>query len=159
MKNRNIKIYDSTLRDGAQTKGVVFSFEDKLKISQKLDDFGVDYIESGWPGANPTDDKFFKKTHKFKKSKLVAFGMTRKNGKSANNDPGLNAVLNSGAPAACIVGKTWDFHVKKALQVSLENNLSMIHDTITYSSKRLDEVMFDAEHFFFFFQMQLVLIS
>ena len=148
MKNRKIKIYDSTLRDGAQTKGVVFSFEDKLKISQKLDDFGVDYIEGGWPGANPTDDKFFKKTHKFKKSKLVAFGMTRKNGKSANNDPGLNAVLNSGASAACIVGKTWDFHVKKALQVSLENNLSMIHDTITYSSKRLDEVMFDAEHFF-----------
>ena len=73
MKNKNIKIYDSTLRDGAQTKGVVFSFEDKLKISQKLDDFGVDYIEGGWPGANPTDDKFFKNTHKFKKSKLVAF--------------------------------------------------------------------------------------
>ncbi|MDC3091774.1 citramalate synthase [Rickettsiales bacterium] len=148
MKNRNIKIYDSTLRDGAQTKGVVFSFEDKLKISQKLDDFGVDYIEGGWPGANPTDDKFFRNINKLKKSKLVAFGMTRKNGKSAHNDPGLNTVLNSGAPIACIVGKTWDFHVKKALQVSLENNLSMIHDTIAYSSKRLDEVMFDAEHFF-----------
>ena len=148
VKNRSIKIYDSTLRDGAQTKGIVFSFEDKLKISQKLDDFGVDYIEGGWPGANPTDDKFFRNINKLKNSKLVAFGMTRKNGKSAHNDPGLNAVLNSGAPIACIVGKTWDFHVKKALQVSLENNLSMIYDTIAYSSKRLDEVMFDAEHFF-----------
>ena len=99
----SIKIYDSTLRDGAQTKGVAFSFEDKVRISHALDDLGVDFIEGGWPGANPTDDKFFKKIPKFKKSKIVAFGMTRREGKSANNDPGLNAVLNSGASCSCIV--------------------------------------------------------
>ncbi len=145
---KNIKIYDSTLRDGAQTKGVVFSFEDKVRIAEMLDEFGVDYIEGGWPGANPTDDKFFKKISKFKNSKLVAFGMTRKHGKSPENDPGLNSVLNSGASSACIVGKTWDFHVKKALKIKFEDNLSMISDSVHYASKRLDEVMFDAEHFF-----------
>ena len=117
MKKRNIKIYDSTLRDGAQTKGVAFSFKDKVRISEILDDLGVDYIEGGWPGANPTDDKFFKQSPKFKNSQLVAFGMTRKDENSAGNDPGLNAIINSGATSACIVGKTWDFHVRKALKV------------------------------------------
>ena len=144
----SIKIYDSTLRDGAQTKGVAFSFEDKVRISHALDDLGVDFIEGGWPGANPTDDKFFKKIPKFKKSKIVAFGMTRREGKSANNDPGLNAVVNSGASCSCIVGKSWDFHVKKALKIDLEKNLEMIYDSINYASKRLDTVMFDSEHFF-----------
>ncbi len=148
MKTKNITIYDSTLRDGAQTKGIAFSLQDKLRITEVLDNFGVDYIEGGWPGANPTDDEFFKKLPPLKKSKLCAFGMTRKDGKSAENDPGLNAVLNSGASSACIVGKTWDFHVLKALKVSLDKNLNMINDTFEYASKRLDEVMFDAEHFF-----------
>ncbi len=143
-----IKIYDSTLRDGAQTKGVAFSFEDKVRISLALDDLGIDYIEGGWPGANPTDDKFFKNIPKFKNSKIVAFGMTRREGKSAYNDPGLNSVINSGASTSCIVGKTWDFHVKKALNIDLEQNLEMIYDSIEYASKKLDEVMFDAEHFF-----------
>ena len=148
MNKSYIKLYDSTLRDGAQTKGVNFSLADKLKIYKILCDIGIDYIEGGWPGANPTDDSFFKKLPKKSSSKVVAFGMMRKPGKSANNDPGLNAVLNSGVSSVCLVGKTWDFHVKNALKVSYAENLDMISDSITYASRRLEEVMFDAEHFF-----------
>ena len=148
MKNKNIKIYDSTLRDGAQTKGVNFSLDDKFRIFDILTNIGVDYIEAGWPGANPTDDKFFKSIPKFSKSKVVAFGMMRKKGTSANNDPGLNAVLNSGVSTSCLVGKSWDFHVKSALKISNSENLHMIYDSINYASQRLSEVMFDAEHFF-----------
>ena len=143
-----VKLYDSTLRDGAQTKGVNFSFNDKLRILQILNDIGLDYIEGGWPGANPTDDKLFNSIPKSINSKVVAFGMMRKHGKSANNDPNLNAVLNSGVDTVCLVGKTWDFHVKNALKVSLEQNIEMINDTVSYASKRMNEVMFDAEHFF-----------
>ena len=109
MVNKNIKIYDSTLRDGAQTKGVNFSLDDKFRILDILINIGVDYIEAGWPGANPTDDKFFKSIPKLSKSRVVAFGMMRKKGTSANNDPGLNAVLNSGVATSCLVGKSWDF--------------------------------------------------
>ncbi len=148
MKNKTIKIYDSTLRDGAQTKGVSFSIDDKLRILEILTDIGVDYVEAGWPGANPTDDKLFKTLPKKFRSKVVAFGMMRKKGQSANNDPGLNAVLNSGVPTTCLVGKSWDFHVKSALRVTNSENLDMIYDSINYASQRLDEVMFDAEHFF-----------
>ncbi len=148
MSNKEIKIYDSTLRDGAQTKGINFSLDDKIKIFNALCDIGVDYIEGGWPGANPTDDKFFKMMKSSKKSKLVAFGMMRKKGKSSKNDPGLNAVLNSGVSSVCLVGKSWDFHVKNALNVKLSENLDMISESIDYASERLDEVMFDAEHFF-----------
>ncbi len=148
MKNNTIKLYDSTLRDGAQTKGVNFSFNDKIKILEILYDMGLDYIEGGWPGANPTDDKFFKSLPRSRSTKVVAFGMMRRHGKSAGNDPNLNAVLNSGVGTACLVGKTWDFHVKNALRISLNQNLEMIHDTISYASKRIEEVMFDAEHFF-----------
>ena len=148
MSNSIVKLYDSTLRDGAQSKGVNFSFNDKLKILEILNDMGLDYIEGGWPGANPTDDKFFKSLPKSRSTKVVAFGMMRKHGKSAANDPNLNAVLNSGVGTACLVGKTWDFHVQNALRISLKQNLEMIHDTISYASRRLNEVMFDAEHFF-----------
>ena len=148
MNKKEVKLYDSTLRDGAQTKGINFSLDDKLKIFNILNDLGLDYIEGGWPGANPTDDSFFKKITKNSPSTLVAFGMMRKAGKSANNDPGLNAVLNSGVSSVCLVGKTWDFHVKNALKVSYSENLDMISDTIYHSAKRLDEVIFDAEHFF-----------
>ena len=145
---KNLTIYDSTLRDGAQTRGLAFGLNDKIRIAEILDNLKVDYIEAGWPGANPTDDEFFKKVPKMSNSKIVAFGMTRKNGKSCQNDPGLNAVLNSGVSTACIVGKAWDFHVKKALGVSNKVNLDMIGDSIHYSSKRMDEIIFDAEHFF-----------
>ena len=148
MTKQSIKLYDSTLRDGAQTKGVNFSLDDKLKILDILNDIGVDFIEGGWPGANPTDDIFFKKISKKLRSKVVAFGMMRKPGKSASNDPGLNSVLNSGVSSACLVGKTWDFHVKNALNISFSENLDMISDSIKHASERLDEVMFDAEHFF-----------
>ncbi len=145
---KKIKLYDSTLRDGAQTKGVNFSLDDKIKIITVLDEIGIDYIEGGWPGANPTDDKFFKSLPKLKNSKAVAFGMMRKSGKIPNDDPGLNHVLNSGVSSVCLVGKSWDFHVKNALRVSLNENLDMISDSIAFASKRVDEVLFDAEHFF-----------
>ncbi|MFL2661510.1 MAG: citramalate synthase [Alphaproteobacteria bacterium] len=145
---KKIKLYDSTLRDGAQTKGINFSLDDKLKIVNILDDAGIDYIEGGWPGANPTDDVFFRKLPKLKNSKAVAFGMMRKHGKSAKNDPGLNAVLNSGVPSSCLVGKSWDFHVKNALKITLNENLDMIGESIQYATKKMDEVLFDAEHFF-----------
>ena len=148
VKKHKVRIYDSTLRDGAQTRGVNFSLSDKERILGILDDLGVDYIEGGWPGANPTDDQFFKSLPKLKSSKLVAFGMMRKYGKSSENDPGLNAVLNSGVSAACLVGKSSDFNVKNALKIGLNANLDMIGDTVSYASKRLDEIMFDAEHFF-----------
>ena len=108
MKDKTIKIYDSTLRDGEQTKRVSFSIDDKLRIIEILTDIGVDYIEAGWPGANPTDDKLFKTLSEKFRSKVVAFGMMRKKGQSASNDPGLNAVLNSGVPTTCLVGKSWE---------------------------------------------------
>ena len=145
---KKVKLYDSTLRDGAQTKGVSFSLDDKIKIIKALDEIGIDYIEGGWPGANPTDDNFFKSLPKLKNSKAVAFGMMRKHGKSAHNDPGLNSVLNSGVSSVCLVGKSWDFHVKNALKISKNENLDMISDTINFASKRMEEVLFDAEHFF-----------
>ncbi len=148
MGKLNIKIYDSTLRDGAQTKGINFSLEDKLKILNILDELGVDYIEGGWPGANPTDDLFFKSLPKLKFSKIVAFGMMRKHSSNSRNDEGIKSIINSGVRNACLVGKSWDFNVKNALRISLEDNLDMISDTIEYTSKKLDEVMFDAEHFF-----------
>ncbi|MBF91991.1 MAG: citramalate synthase [Rickettsiales bacterium] len=148
MSKNNIKIYDSTLRDGAQTKGINFSLDDKKKILNTLDELRVDYVEGGWPGANPTDDIFFKSLPKLKFSKVVAFGMMRKHKVKVKNDIGLKSILNSGVGYACLVGKSWDFNVKNALKVGLEDNLEMIGDTIYYASKRLDEVMFDAEHFF-----------
>ena len=126
--SRNIKIYDSTLRDGAQTKGVNFSLDDKQKIIKLLDDLEIDYIEAGWPGANPTDDVLFKNLPKLKSSKIVAFGMMRKKGKKPENDKGLSAILESGINKACLVGKSWDFNVKNALKISLEENLNMIED-------------------------------
>lgn len=140
-------LYDTTLRDGAQTRGVDFSTDDKAAIARALDDLGVDYIEGGWPGANPTDDRFFADPPTLKKSRLSAFGMTRKAGRSADNDPALAATLNSGAPVFCLVGKTWDFHVRDMLNVSLEDNLESISVSLTAAAAR-GEVHFDAEHYF-----------
>ena len=143
-----VYIYDTTLRDGAQTKGVDFSVVDKQDIARRLDEFGIDYIEGGWPGANPTDDAFFENMPKFKKSTLSAFGMTRKSGKSASNDPGLAALINSGSPAVTIFGKSSDFQVKETLGVSLKENLKMVSESIAHLKKSGKEVLFDAEHFF-----------
>ncbi|MDG1287134.1 MAG: citramalate synthase [Rickettsiales bacterium] len=147
-KKERVYLYDSTLRDGAQARGVDFSVSDKLAIAREMDSFGIDYIEGGWPGANPNDDTFFEKPPKLKHSTLTAFGMTRKKGCSASNDPGLSAVLNGHKGSVCLVGKSWDFQVEKALQVSLKENLSMIADSLSHAKSQKREVMFDAEHFF-----------
>ena len=138
-----IYIFDTTLRDGGQTKGVDFSFADKIAISEALDDIGIDYIEGGWPGANPTDDKLFNSPPRLKVSNFVAFGMTRRPNTSAANDPGLSAVLNGKSDSVCLVGKTWDFHVDKALNISLEENIKMIGDSIHEVNKKGKEALFD----------------
>jgi 2-isopropylmalate synthase len=148
MTKEKIYIFDTTLRDGAQTQGVDFSIDDKLKIAEALDNLGVDYIEGGWPGANPTDTEFFQKKINIKNSVLTAFGMTKKTGRSAENDPGLSALLNSKAPAICLVGKSWDFHVDVALGISNQENLENISESTKHFVKEKKEFMFDAEHFF-----------
>ena len=129
MSKEKIYIFDTTLRDGAQTQGVDFSIDDKLKISKALDDLGVDYIEGGWPGANPTDTEFFQKKISLNNSVLTSFGMTKRSGRSAENDPGLSAILNSNTPAVCLVGKSWDFHVDVALGISNKENLENISES------------------------------
>ncbi len=148
MSGERIFLYDTTLRDGAQTQGVDFGVPDKVAIARELDLLGIDYIEGGWPGANPTDDAFFAKRPALARARLAACGMTRRSGRSAANEPGLAAVLASGAAVATLVGKTWDFHAEVALGVSLAENVAMIGESIAHAATRLDEVMFDAEHFF-----------
>jgi 2-isopropylmalate synthase len=148
MIKEKIYIFDTTLRDGAQSQGVNFSMDEKNKIATALSKLGVDYIEAGWPGANPTDTNFFNKPPKLSNSTLVAFGMTKKSGRSAENDPGLSAIINSNTKSVCIVGKTWDFHVDVALGISKEENLENIVDTTQHFVKNKREYMFDAEHFF-----------
>ena len=148
MSKEKLYIFDTTLRDGAQTQGVDFSLDDKLKIANSLDNLGVDYIEGGWPGANPTDTEFFQKKIKLNNSILTAFGMTKKSGRSAENDPGLSALLNTNTSAVCLVGKTWDFHVDVALGISEKENLENISESTKHFVKKNKEFMFDAEHFF-----------
>ena len=148
MNKERLYIFDTTLRDGAQTQGVDFSLDDKEKISIALDNLGVDYIEGGWPGANPTDTEFFQKKHYFKNAKLTSFGMTKKTGRSADNDLGLSAIMNSNTPSVCLVGKSWDFHVDVALEISNEENLENIRDSAKHFVNEKKEFIFDAEHFF-----------
>ena len=148
MSKERLYIFDTTLRDGAQTQGVDFSIEDKEKIAKALDNLGVDYIEAGWPGANPTDTEFFQKNHNFKNSKLTSFGMTKRSGRSAENDPGLSAIMNSNTSSVCLVGKSWDFHVDVALGIKNEENLENISESAKHFVKAKKEFMFDAEHFF-----------
>lgn len=143
-----VYLFDTTLRDGAQTQGVDFTEGDKAAIAIALDEIGIDYIEGGWPGANPTDSSFFEDPPKLKQATLVAFGMTRRPGRSAENDPGLAPILNSKAAAACLVGKSWDFHVDVALEIPREENVAMIRDSIALSKERKGEALYDAEHFF-----------
>lgn len=143
-----VYLFDTTLRDGAQTQGVDFTVADKAAIATALDEIGIDYIEGGWPGANPTDTDFFENPPKLKHATFVAFGMTRRPGRSAENDPGLAPILNSKASAACLVGKSWDFHVDVALEIPREENVAMIRDSIAYSKERKGEALYDAEHFF-----------
>ena len=143
-----IYIFDTTLRDGAQTQGVDFNVEDKTKIANMLANIGVDYIEGGWPGANPIDTQFFANPPNLNKSIFTAFGMTKKNGRSADNDPTLSPLINAQCPAVCVVGKAWDFHVKVALGIKNEENLENIRETAKHIVKNKKEFLFDAEHFF-----------
>ena len=146
---KQIKIFDTTLRDGSQGAGISFSVEDKLKIASALDDFGVSYIEGGWPGANPKDEEFFKLAKgKFKNSKLVAFSSTRKAKSNVKYDKNLKKIVKSGAKVACIFGKSWDLHVECALKTTLKENLKMISDTISFLKSKKFEVIYDAEHYF-----------
>jgi len=147
-EDRRIWIFDTTLRDGGQTMGIDFSCSDKRELSRALDEFGVDYIEAGWPGANPTDDAFFADPPELGSAKLVAFGMTRRKGVSAKEDGVLQSVIKGKSHAVCLFGKTWDFHVQEALKVSLEENLNMIRESIAAVREEGKEAMFDCEHFF-----------
>ena len=140
-------IYDTTLRDGQQTQGVQFSTPEKIRIAQALDTLGVDYIEGGWPGANPTDSAFFDEAPTTK-ARLTAFGMTKRAGRSAENDDVLAAVMNAGTGSVCLVGKTHDYHVKTALGITLEENLENIGASIAHIGTQGREALFDAEHFF-----------
>ena len=148
MSKEKIYIFDTTLRDGSQTEGVNFSIDDKNKIAKALSNLGVDYLEGGWPGANTLDTAFFNNPPKLENTTLTAFGMTKKAGRSAENDPGLSALLNSKAPAICLVGKSWDFHVNVALGITKEENLENIKESAKLFIKNKKEFMFDAEHFF-----------
>ena len=148
MSKEKLYIFDTTLRDGAQTQGVDFSIDDKEKISNSLDILGVDYIEGGWPGANPTDTEFFNKDHGFKNAKLTAFGMTKKSEHSAENDPMLASLINSKSSSVCLFGKSWDFQVDVALGISNEENLENISESAKHIVGSGKEFMFDAEHFF-----------
>lgn len=148
MTRDRVYLFDTTLRDGAQTQGVDFSVEDKRAIAAALDRLGVAYIEGGWPGANPTDTEFFATRPALKRAKFVAFGMTRRPGRSTANDPGLAAILDAKADAACLVGKSWDFQVDVALGISQAENIELIADSIAAAHGRFGEAMFDAEHFF-----------
>ena len=143
-----VYLYDSTLRDGAQTFGVDFSVINKLDIVQKLDSFGMDYVECGWPGANPVDDKIFANLPRTNNSKIVAFGMTRRKNSIANNDPVLRKIQDSNTDYLCIVGKSWKYHVQVALGIDLDENIAMIKDSVEYLVSCGKEVYFDAEHFF-----------
>ncbi len=141
-------IFDTTLRDGAQTQGVDFSVEDKRQIALALDGLGVDYIEGGWPGANPTDSAFFAEKPPLKHARFTAFGMTKRAGRSAANDPSLAPVLDAAVDAICLVGKTSSYQVQVALEISREENLDNIARSMEAVAARKREALFDAEHFF-----------
>jgi 2-isopropylmalate synthase len=148
MARERLYIFDTTLRDGNQTQGVDFSVEDKRIIAEALDELGVDYIEGGWPGANPTDTAFFEDRPKLNNAKFTSFGMTRRAGRSAANDPGLVAVIDADVDAVCLFGKTWDFQVEVALGIELPEAVELIGDSVAAAVERRGEAVFDAEHFF-----------
>jgi len=147
---RRVELFDTTLRDGAQTAGISFSVADKVRIANRLAEFGIDWIEGGWPGASPKDDRFFEEMRKrnWSRSKLVAFGSTARPGHAVEKDRGLNRLIASGADAVCIFGKSWDLHVTKALSITLEENLLLVRESVAYLKKSFSHVFFDAEHFF-----------
>jgi 2-isopropylmalate synthase len=150
MKTPRVTLYDTTLRDGTQGTGISFSVLDKIRVAERLDAFGVHYIEGGWPGSNPKDAAFFTEAAKrtWKTAKITAFGMTRRGKMRVEDDPQVQMLLDAQTPAVTIVGKTWSLHVKEVFQVSLEENLAMIADTVAFLKKQGREVLYDAEHFF-----------
>ncbi len=148
MARERLYLFDTTLRDGAQTNGVDFTLADKLTISAMLDDLGIDYIEGGYPGANPTDTELFSTDRKLGHATFTAFGMTRRPGRSTSNDPGLAALLDANAKAICFVAKSWDFHVRVALETTEEENLASIRDSVAAAKAKGREVLLDCEHFF-----------
>ncbi|MFQ6011860.1 MAG: citramalate synthase, partial [Nitrososphaerales archaeon] len=150
VRKRFVEILDTTLRDGAQTRGVSFSKQDKVSIALRLDELGVSYIEGGWPGSNPKDQEFFRsiKDYSMKNAEIVAFGSTRKKGISAKEDKILNTLIKSEVDTAVIFGKSWTLHVEKVFRTSLEENLDMIEDTVSYLKANGLNVIYDAEHFF-----------
>ena len=147
---KKVFIYDTTLRDGTQAEGVSVSVEDKLRITEKLDDFGIHYIEGGWPGSNPKDDEYFKQVKKLplKHAKIAAFGSTRRAYLAVDEDPLIQNLIKAETPVITIFGKSWDLHVTEALKTSLDKNLEMVFDTVSYLKKNTEEVVFIGEHFF-----------
>lgn len=147
---RKIYLYDTTLRDGAQREGISFTLLDKLRITEALDELGIDYIEGGWPLSNPKDEQYFSEVRKLdlKNARIVAFGSTRKKNTKASSDENLNSLLKAETETVCIFGKSWDLHVRYALKTSYEENLRMIHESVKYLKDHGREVVFDAEHFF-----------
>src|SRR5262249_3125491 len=147
MSRERIYLFDTTLRDGAQTNGVDFTLHDKLAIAALLDGLGIDYIEGGYPGANPTDTELFAKDRSLR-ANFTAFGMTRRPGRSTANDPGLAGLLDAHADAICFVAKSSDYHVRVALETTLEDNLASIRDSVRAAKAKGREVLLDCEHFF-----------
>jgi 2-isopropylmalate synthase len=147
MARERLYLFDTTLRDGAQTNGVDFTLSDKLAIAGILDDLGIDYVEGGYPGANPTDTELFAQERKLDTT-FTAFGMTRRPGRSTSNDPGLAALLEAKADAICFVAKSWDYHVRVALETTPEENLASIRDSVHAAKAKGREVLLDCEHFF-----------
>lgn len=148
MSKERLYLYDTTLRDGQQTHGVDFSAKDKIRIAKALDELGIDYVEGGWPGANPTDNDFFAAAPKLNTATFTAFGMTKRAGRSAANDDVLAAVINANTPAVCLVGKSHDFHVTTALGITLEENVDNIKGSFEHLKTLGRESLYDAEHFF-----------
>ena len=147
MMRERLYLFDTTLRDGAQTTGVDFSLEDKRKIARVLDDLGIDYVEGGYPGANPLDTEFFRKKPTTK-ARFAAFGMTKRAGRSAANDPGVAGLLDADADVVTFVAKTWDYQVHVALGCTLDENLDGIADSIKLVRQHGREAILDCEHFF-----------
>ena len=140
MPKERLYLFDTTLRDGAQTNGVDFTLADKLAIAGMLDELGIDYVEGGYPGANPADTELFGTDRKFDTT-FTAFGMTRRPGRSTSNDPGLAALLDAKADAICFVAKSWDYHVRVALETSTEENLASIRDSVRAAVRSGREVL------------------
>jgi 2-isopropylmalate synthase len=150
MSKQKILLYDTTLRDGTQREGISLSSADKIKIAKKLDEFGVHYIEGGWPGSNPKDAEFFERAKQieWKNAKITAFGSTRYKNTTVEEDANIKALVEAETPVITLVGKSWDLHVHKVLETDPEENLDMIYESVEYFKKMGKEVIYDAEHFF-----------